>query len=378
MTETPKITVVIPTYNHLTYLPKMVDDICAQTRRDWEMVIVNDGSVDGTKEWLDGLTDPRIRVVHTENRGVFPAVNTGVAAARGEFLTVVSSDNRCPPYFLEALAAALESDDDFMMAYSPYYQIDGDDNIFSFNFDNAMNLRELVTNCPRGNTSYLYRRSVHDRIGPYAGPVADTAFYARIAAEMKIVFVVEPTHSYRVHGDQWSKNVKHEIAEAIPLITLDFIDRQGGEVTPEALIRLYPGLAQDPERIPYAAADFAMHLFALGFRDKAISLLRDAIRRATVGNLYRPVVNLITCAVHAGLDPQAEVEQAVAANDGLSAQVRTAAAALATAQAAWARATGSTPALLLESQHPLRRAETPYVFSYAAWKAGLQKRPAVR
>src|SRR5262249_10919089 len=105
--DAPRVSVVLPVYNHLRFLPEAIRSVLAQTYRDFELVIVTDGSPDGTKEYLDALTDPRIVVVHQENRRLPGALNTGFAHARGELLTWVSADNHCAPLFLEALVGAL-------------------------------------------------------------------------------------------------------------------------------------------------------------------------------------------------------------------------------------------------------------------------------
>jgi hypothetical protein len=96
-----KVSVVLPTYNHLQLLPTAVESVLAQTYQDFELIIVNDGSTDGTREYLNSLKDPRVRVIHQDNKHLPEALNTGFRATRGELLTWISSDNYCVPVFLE-------------------------------------------------------------------------------------------------------------------------------------------------------------------------------------------------------------------------------------------------------------------------------------
>lgn len=87
------ISVLLPAYNGMPYLVEAVDSILAQTFRDFELVIVNDGSTDDTAAYLDGLTDPRVRVLHQPNRGLSFALNAGLELCQGEFTARMDADD---------------------------------------------------------------------------------------------------------------------------------------------------------------------------------------------------------------------------------------------------------------------------------------------
>lgn len=160
----PRVSIVIPSYNHLHYLPRAVNTALDQTFEDIEVIVVNDGSTDGTRQWLDAFRHPKLRVIHQENQGPAAAINTGMRAAAGEYVTWMSADNYCANYFVEAFAAALDSDPVNTFAYSPYYVIDANEVVHSIYFASVIALRELVTRTGhhRGNASFMYRKSVHD------------------------------------------------------------------------------------------------------------------------------------------------------------------------------------------------------------------------
>jgi glycosyltransferase involved in cell wall biosynthesis len=100
------ISVVLPTYNRAGTLARAVDSVLAQTHLDWELVIVDDGSTDDTQALLAGYDDARLRVVrHDRNKGVTAAKNTGFDAMRGDWFTILDSDDEMVPEALEALAA---------------------------------------------------------------------------------------------------------------------------------------------------------------------------------------------------------------------------------------------------------------------------------
>lgn len=91
----PKISVVIPVYNSAKYLQACLDSVCNQSFGDWEIVAVDDGSSDESPKILDGYAahDSRVRVVHKANGGVSAARNDGLAAATGEYVLFVDSDD---------------------------------------------------------------------------------------------------------------------------------------------------------------------------------------------------------------------------------------------------------------------------------------------
>jgi glycosyltransferase involved in cell wall biosynthesis len=89
---TPRVTVVIPTYNRAWSLAEAVDSVLSQESRDFELIVVDDGSADGTPGLLKGYGDA-IRVLRQDNRGVSAARNAGIAAGRGELIAFLDSDD---------------------------------------------------------------------------------------------------------------------------------------------------------------------------------------------------------------------------------------------------------------------------------------------
>lgn len=102
------ISVIVPVYNVIKYLDECVASIVAQTYKEWECILVNDGSTDGSGAICDkwALEDKRIRVIHQENRGVSEARNRGIKEAKGEFIVFVDSDDTIGADHLYSLAKA--------------------------------------------------------------------------------------------------------------------------------------------------------------------------------------------------------------------------------------------------------------------------------
>lgn len=115
----PAISIIMPCYNASSHLSTSVGSVLAQTRADWELVIVDDGSTDASWTALQALAaaDPRIRVFHQANAGAAAARNLGLRQARGPYTAFLDADDTWDHEFLAALSAALDHDSDAGIAY---------------------------------------------------------------------------------------------------------------------------------------------------------------------------------------------------------------------------------------------------------------------
>lgn len=106
----PKTSIVVPVYNVAGYVEGCVQSILAQSEQNFELLLIDDGSTDESGAICDALaeSDPRIRVIHQENRGLGGARNTGIDAACGEYLLLIDSDDTILPETLERALLAAE------------------------------------------------------------------------------------------------------------------------------------------------------------------------------------------------------------------------------------------------------------------------------
>ena len=106
----PEISVIIPVYNAEQYLTQCLDSVAGQTFADFEAIIVNDGSTDGSADIIREYAgrDSRFIVVEQENKGLSEARNAGINIARGQWITFVDSDDMVAPDFLQALLDAAQ------------------------------------------------------------------------------------------------------------------------------------------------------------------------------------------------------------------------------------------------------------------------------
>lgn len=114
----PKISVIIPVYNVEKYLNRCVDSILNQSLQDFEIILVNDGSTDSSPKICDEYVqqDERIRVIHKQNARVAAARNDGIKTAKGEFISLIDSDDWIEPTMLEEMySTATQFGCDFVM-----------------------------------------------------------------------------------------------------------------------------------------------------------------------------------------------------------------------------------------------------------------------
>jgi glycosyltransferase involved in cell wall biosynthesis len=114
MTESPKVSVVIPVYNREKYVRSAVDSILSQTFSDFELLVIDDGSTDGSIAVVQSYSDPRIRFVRNNtNLGVSATRDKGIQLARGEYLAFLDSDDCAYPDRLRKQTAFLDNHPDY-------------------------------------------------------------------------------------------------------------------------------------------------------------------------------------------------------------------------------------------------------------------------
>ncbi|MPZ63475.1 MAG: glycosyltransferase [Propionibacteriales bacterium] len=122
------LSVVVPVYNVAAYLAESLDSLLVQTWQAFDVVIVDDGSTDGSGDLADGYAarDRRVRVVHTQNHGLGAARNEGIRHVRGEYVAFLDSDDVLPPDAYATLVEALEaSGSDFVTGSIVRWEADG-------------------------------------------------------------------------------------------------------------------------------------------------------------------------------------------------------------------------------------------------------------
>ena len=114
----PKVSVIIPLYNHEKYVREAVYSVLEQTFSDFELIIINDGSKDRSEEVIKSIQDKRIKYFYQENRGAHNTINRGIKLAKGEYITILNSDDVYHTNRFEEFLKILEDDNNISAVFS--------------------------------------------------------------------------------------------------------------------------------------------------------------------------------------------------------------------------------------------------------------------
>lgn len=114
----PLVSVIIPTFNREKMLPGAIESVLRQSFRDFELLVIDDGSTDGTRGYVNSLGDSRIRYLYQANKGVSSARNLGISKSRGEYLALLDSDDEWMPSKLEKQLQALEDNPEYRAVHT--------------------------------------------------------------------------------------------------------------------------------------------------------------------------------------------------------------------------------------------------------------------
>lgn len=212
MEKRPKVSVIIPTYNRKDYVTEAIDSVLNQTYKDFEIIVVDDGSTDDTGELLKERYGDRIRYFYKENGGCASARNYGIKVSRGEYIAFLDSDDKYLPEKLEDQVEILEKNEQIGFVYSDSYSFDGNKQKLSESVrpdkDNRVDYALfMVTNMANG--SFVVRRDCLDISGYYNELMRyneDTDLLLRLSVNCKVYFSDKPTFAYRVHTGRKSGN----------------------------------------------------------------------------------------------------------------------------------------------------------------------------
>jgi glycosyltransferase involved in cell wall biosynthesis len=227
----PQISVVIPLYQTEAYIADAIRSVLAQTYRDFELLVIDDGSADEGPEIARGFDDPRIRVITQENRGLAGARNTGIRCAVGDFVGLLDADDLWEPEKLERHMAQFKADPSIDVSFSASRLIDelgGDIGLVQSPKARSFEVGDFFCRNPVGNGSapVLSRRAL-DRIAFYDAELGRTCWFDEsfrqsedvecwmrlvAGAQCRFGYVDEALTRYRVNSGGLSANVEQQLA----------------------------------------------------------------------------------------------------------------------------------------------------------------------
>jgi len=213
----PLVSVVICVYNGQRFLAAALDSAVSQTHRDFELIVVDDGSTDGSPALLDGCPDPRLHLIRQPNRGTAAALATGLQCARGDYIALLDQDDLWEPDNLAAHVEVLESQPGIALTFSWFRVIDEggrEIGMHSRRHRGRIDFRDLLRDFVIGATSnVVIRRSAIDQAGGVDSSLRsmyDLDLCLRIAllAPGNIASIPRDLMRYRRHAGQLSRNLE--------------------------------------------------------------------------------------------------------------------------------------------------------------------------
>ncbi len=200
------VSVIIPCYNAGRFLPQALKSVYAQTYREWEILLVDDGSTDDTPAVASAQGD-RIRYFRQENRGAAAARNLGIARARGEFIAFLDADDVWFPAKLETQLRLFFRRPDLGLLYSDCYSINGNGAVTGFYLKRRLSRRrdpaaEIFIRDYMPNSTVVVRRSCLDLVGPLDESIIlseDEDLKIRLADRFPVGRVAVPLAWWRQH-----------------------------------------------------------------------------------------------------------------------------------------------------------------------------------
>ncbi|MCM1251276.1 MAG: glycosyltransferase [Clostridium sp.] len=215
--EREKVSIIIPTYNRADCIEKSVRSVLEQTYREFELIIVDDGSTDNTQDVINSIEDERMRYIKMpENHGASAARNEGIRQAAYEYIAFQDSDDWWKPDKLEKQMQALMDNPQAGMVYCAYEcnRFDGDITIVP---DEQIPLHDkqgdiyekLLCRNTIGAPTVLARRECFSKVGLFCENLScleDWELFMRIAKEYSILFIEEPLVIVHLNTEGVSSN----------------------------------------------------------------------------------------------------------------------------------------------------------------------------
>ena len=231
MATRPKVSVIIPAYNHERYVGAAIESVLNQTLESFELIVVDDGSTDGTADIVAGYTDARVRLIRQENRGTAATLNRGLDLAQGEYVAILNSDDLYAPQRLATLILELENNIDAGLAFSRIRLIDSKEAVLTSGLEYEWLKRAYAKHEATGNmllsllwdnfvcstSNFVFRRSLIRAVGKFSPLryVNDLDFLFRVLSRYGHVFVLKSLLDYRIHATNTIKTRQECHAEFI-------------------------------------------------------------------------------------------------------------------------------------------------------------------
>ena len=242
----PKVSVIIPNYNHARFLHRRIDSVLQQTFQDFEVILLDDSSTDDSRSILSSYArDPRVRTEFNDaNSGsTFKQWNKGVRLARGKYIWIAESDDYAADRLLERLTAVLDADPQVAFAYCRSWRVSARDQLdgfADFYLADIDPVRWTADYCADGQeecrnyfvransvpnaSSVVFRKVLYEGVGGADESLrmrGDWKLWASMALTGKVAYLAEPLNYFRFHDASIrskSAQVKGDVTEHLRIV----------------------------------------------------------------------------------------------------------------------------------------------------------------
>jgi glycosyltransferase involved in cell wall biosynthesis len=215
----PVVSVITPSFNRVDLLPATLNSVLSQSFRQFEYLVVDDGSTDGTWEWLNSIHDPRVKVFchpGRENRGQAASINLGLRHASGRYVVILDSDDLLAQGALAAHVEVMDTTPSVGMVYGQGYAVDEGTarlyQLFPSSHQEEGDPNRLLLDCYIVSPGLcMFRESVISKVGQLEETfraAQDHDFVLRVAEVSQIAYSGFECFYYRKHGGTISSNGK--------------------------------------------------------------------------------------------------------------------------------------------------------------------------
>jgi hypothetical protein len=266
----PTVSVVLSVRNGGQDLPQALETILTQSFADLELIVINNGSTDGTGAYLDGIADPRVRVFHQADAGLAAALNRGISLARGRYIARQDHDDLAEASRIAKQVKFLDAHPDHALVGTRAEIWIGDKPSGRFHdhpTEDEILRFDLLLNNPFVHSSVMMRKSALDHVGGYTTdparqPPEDYELWSRISKHYRVANLGERLTVYREIASSMSRAGAQPFLEKLVTISSENLAYATGATAPQQVYVDLAALVHDAEarvsRQPDAEAMYAV------------------------------------------------------------------------------------------------------------------------
>ncbi|MBD2388332.1 glycosyltransferase family 2 protein [Cylindrospermum sp. FACHB-282] len=208
----PKVSIIIPAYNAMTYLPTTLASVLQQTFTDFEVLIIDDGSTDHLHQWITEILDSRVKLIRQNNQGISAARNTGINNSKGKYIAFLDADDLWETTKLEEQIYLLDNNPTIGLVYTWIKLVDhhgkSSGRIIKSHIQGNM-WQQIVEYNPIQTSTVIVRRDCLDNVGIFdqnLSSAEDWELWVRISFHYPFAVIKKPLVNYRLHQNNITKN----------------------------------------------------------------------------------------------------------------------------------------------------------------------------